>query len=571
MSQNIKKVQSFSEACENALFCCVTFNLIIGIAANIGIGVAIIPVMYAAANESFVMKDVDNGMKYIIIWIFIKIGFIMINNIIIDPIRRGFNTNLELHCEKMINNEIEILSMRSVREIFDPNSGYERKMQIAKYKVIGFVSCFMNTFMNMFSFFGYAYWVFSVSYVSAMIYIIATIFVSFFITKKEKKVEENQELYTRYWNNHGNVLHEGFHDNIKKPFEGMYNATKEIEEKRSYYQKEDKKITNIINILFNLVFAFNCYFIVSNMDIIYLITYIQYCNMLHSNVSSCFMVYEQYKDSKREYDKYEEIINKLQKRNLVKQFDNKIDGIVIKMINYVYPEENNKKPFGLHISKDIIVSKKDIILVDGGSGDGKSTAFDILSGVISDEEYENNIEIICGDDREKINGFECLTSRRFYTEQNVSVPQKASIAQIISGIFDETITEKDENVIWKSLMICCCDDFVEHYKNNDLEEFGTIKSKKWIHEKKVSMSGGQKGRIILSRMMYGIIKNEPSFILLDEVDKSVQADLMVVIMNNIFDYTKSKGIITFVIAHSTEIKEYSGYTKKITLKNGKIV
>ena len=63
-------------------------------------------------------------------------------------------------------------------------------------------------------------------------------------------------------------------------------------------------------------------------------------------------------------------------------------------------------------------------------------------------------------------------------------------------------------------------------------------------------------------------KKKPVFIILDEVDKAVQADMMVTIMNKIFDYTKKNKIITFVIAHSTEIKNNSKYTQKISLNKG---
>lgn len=580
MKQDIKKVSSFSEVCESALLHCVTPNLVAGIIANIILGATIIPLMYATANESFVMNDVDKGLRYIIAWNFIKIVFTVLNNVIIEPIRRRFNVDLELYCEKMINDEIEILSMRSIRNVFKRGSGYEKKMNIAKYRVSGFVSSFMYTFMSMFTFFGYAYWVFSISYKSAIVYIIATIGVSFFIKKKEKKIEENMELYDKYWNNQGNISHEGFHDDIKKPFDGMYQATVEIEETRSNRRKEDKKITNMIDILFGLVFIFNCYFVVNDMDIIYLITYVQYCSMLHSSVSSCFMVYEQYKDSKREYNKYEEMINELPKRNIVEQYTDQFDGIIVNKIGYVYSGDVGKIPFGLQIVDILVFFKKDIILVDGSSGNGKSTLFDIIGGVTSDKEYDSDIEITLGSKQKKINGFECLTKRRFYTEQSVSIPCRATIAQIVSGIFDGTITKEDEKVIRSSLIICCCDDFVDIHGEDDFVVIDTVEtnienprteSRKSIHEKKVTMSGGQEGRIILSRMMYGIITKKPAFILLDEVDKSVQEDMMVLIMNRIFDYAVKHDIITFVIAHSNEVKRIERYTQKITLENGRIV
>lgn len=85
----------------------------------------------------------------------------------------------------------------------------------------------------------------------------------------------------------------------------------------------------------------------------------------------------------------------------------------------------------------------------------------------------------------------------------------------------------------------------------------TIKTSNLLYDglEYIDMCGSQKGRVGLARTIYRIFKYKSKFITLDEVDKSIQSEMVVEIMNNIFDYMKSNQILTFVIAHNPDVKK----------------
>ena len=231
-------------------------------------------------------------------------------------------------------------------------------------------------------------------------------------------------------------------------------------------------------------------------------------------------------------------------------------GMSIKSLLFSYPPKEGKSTFNLVWNDKVDFLPGNIVQVCGDSGHGKSTFFDIISGSIQGSEYSGEFYV---DTDKRISGFDCLIDSRFYNEQDGNISQKASIAQIVSGNLDH-ISEHDEDIIWQSLVTCSCIDFVSRENSNG--------KKKWIHEKSVDMSGGQKGRIKLARTVFSIIIKKPKFVMLDEVDKAVQSEEMVRIMTNIYDFTKQNNIIVFIIAHSTEVKDMKDYDTIIKFVDG---
>jgi ABC-type iron transport system FetAB ATPase subunit len=145
---------------------------------------------------------------------------------------------------------------------------------------------------------------------------------------------------------------------------------------------------------------------------------------------------------------------------------------------------------------------------------------------------------------------------------------KPSVYEIISGRhieYDDKnipiyIDKDDENIVWDALTICLCLDFLK--KENITNEL------KWIHTRNIGMSGGQKGRISLARSVYRIMTRKPIFITLDEVDKAIQSELVVPIMQNIYRYTRENNILLFVICHNPDVKKLSEYDQVIDFVNG---
>jgi ABC-type bacteriocin/lantibiotic exporter with double-glycine peptidase domain len=127
-----------------------------------------------------------------------------------------------------------------------------------------------------------------------------------------------------------------------------------------------------------------------------------------------------------------------------------------------------------------------------------------------------------------------------------------------------SIDIQDEDIVWEALELCCCDDFLKRENISD----NYMSGKKWIHTKNIGMSGGQKARISLARSIYRIFTNKPKMITLDEVDKSIQSELVCKIMKNIYKYTKENNILVFVICHCTDIKKLKCYDQIIHFEKG---
>ena len=288
---------------------------------------------------------------------------------------------------------------------------------------------------------------------------------------------------------------------------------------------------------------------------------------MRNSVIMCINIYTSYKDAKREYLKLEEIISKLTKRVDYQQ-ETKFRKITINSLKYTYANDTNESniPFSLEINNPLEFLSGQIINVTGGSGNGKSTYLDIINGIIPCSEYSSTIYL--DDNRVKIKGFDYLTSLRYYNEQIEAISWKPSVYEIISGKsikYEDndlpiSINENDENIVWQSLKICYCLDFLK--KDNITNE------KKWIHTKNIGMSGGQKGRVALARSIYRIMTRKPIFITLDEVDKAIQSELVVPIMQNIYKYTRENNILTFVTCHNSDVKKLSEYDQVINFVKG---
>jgi ABC-type multidrug transport system fused ATPase/permease subunit len=123
-----------------------------------------------------------------------------------------------------------------------------------------------------------------------------------------------------------------------------------------------------------------------------------------------------------------------------------------------------------------------------------------------------------------------------------------------------SINLEEEELVWKSLEICKCGDFLKRTNFDN--------KCKWIYSSNIGMSGGEKGRVGLARTIYRIMCSKPKYITLDEVDKSIQSEMVVEIMSNIFEYTKKNNILTFIIAHNPDVKKMKLYDQVIKFTNG---
>lgn len=557
-------------------------EFVMNMGLNILLSSIMIPGLIKLFNEYLIggLELVYQGFIMIILAIGCEIISTIHRNIIIEPYKRKFSSLVHSDLEEEISEQILKINWNILREL--NNNELDRKKDSAKWFILSFINIFISTFINLFSFFGFMGWVGFISPFSLVVYFFMLgLFVIYYPHKKEKNSDKYHELWDNYYNVQTGLYTDIIHHKGSKSLDQMKKCICEIESKRDQEKKLDSMFSDSINVVFNIAFILNCLCLywfsstklLSNSSNI--IIYIQYSCMMRSSVIMCISLYTHFLDAKREYIKLEEILsNTFERINFDKQ-DIDFNSITIESLKYVYPQDSNisNKPFELVLAPDttLYFTLGQIIRLDGNSGHGKSTFSDIINGIIPFGEYDVSVYLDNPDMNKRIVGFDVLTKYRYYNEQTESICWKPSVYEIISGktiLRDEfsnpvDIDKYDEDIVWEALTICSCLDFLK--KDNVTNEL------KWIYTRNIGMSGGQKGRVALARSIYRIMtmfSKFPKIITLDEVDKSIQSELVVEVMKNIYNFARTNNILVFVICHNSDVKNLDEYNQVINFTNG---
>jgi ABC-type lipoprotein export system ATPase subunit len=202
-----------------------------------------------------------------------------------------------------------------------------------------------------------------------------------------------------------------------------------------------------------------------------------------------------------------------------------------KILNININKISNKNPL-LILSNPFIINENDHILVNGESGSGKTTLLYILKGIVKSDTIDISPNI------ERINYQTYLT-----------LPNHKSI---YSGNLYDIISNYDKNI------------------NVNLIEYSLIKSKisdklnknEFINIEK--LSGGERIRLLIARLIYTIKSLNYNILLFDEIDENLNDTLAIEICNNLMDVFKDK--IIFYITHNEQVKHL--FKKKIVITNG---
>jgi len=546
---------------------------------NMGLNILLcsimIPTLFKLSNDYFVSNDnsIGYGILCVCMGICCQIISTIHTNFIIEPYKREFIGKVHCDLEEEVNKKILQINWNKLREL--NKNDLDRKKDAAKFYLLGLINGLINTFISLFSFFGYTFWVGLISPISLVVYIgLLTLLIIYYPYKNYKNSNNLNKLWANYWNKQTGLFTNIIHLKGHKILKEMKNSICAIENQRDNDKKSDSELIDSISVIFNLGFIINCllvyYFTNTNLTTSNIIIYIQYSCLMRNSVSMCIGVYTQYSDSQREYKKLEEIIDSSDKRNEIDQINN-YSNITIKSLEYIYPQDSSEsnKPFKLILdSKTKLFFKLgQNVKLEGDSGHGKSTFSDIFNGIIPHSEY--NCDIYLDFDNNVI-GFDVLTQSRYYNEQTESICWKPSVYEIITGktleyddqynLLTDNIDSQCENTVWEALTICSCLDF--------LKRDNVTNKLKWIHTKNIGMSGGQKGRVCLARTVYRIMTWKPKIVTLDEVDKSIQSEMVVKIMSNILDYTRANNILTFAICHNPDVKNLNKYDQVIWFTDG---
>lgn len=202
--------------------------------------------------------------------------------------------------------------------------------------------------------------------------------------------------------------------------------------------------------------------------------------------------------------------------------------ILLKNITYKYP--NSEVLIFDHATMSIPVGKS--VGIVGTSGAGKTTAVDIMLGLLSLEEGE-----ILADGVEVREHYESWLKNIGYIPQSIFMIDSTIRKNVAFGYADEDI---DDTKVWQALREAQLDEFVKGLP----EGLDTS-----IGERGIRISGGQKQRIGIARALF----EDPAVLVLDEATSALDNETEAAIMDSINRLHGRKTLV--IIAHRLQTIE----------------
>lgn len=244
------------------------------------------------------------------------------------------------------------------------------------------------------------------------------------------------------------------------------------------------------------------------------------------------------------FDEDEEKYDKFRKTNINKSdkkltFNNKIE---LKGITYKY--QNSDK---LILDKaDMIIPIGKSIGIVGASGAGKTTAVDLLLGVLLARDGE-----ILADGVNVMNNYPEWLSHIGYIPQSIFMLDDDIKSNVAFGVKED---EQDERRVWEAIREAQLEDFVNGLKDGIHTQIG---------ERGMRLSGGQKQRIGIARALY----SNPEVLVFDEATSALDNETEAAVMSSINCLRGKKTMI--IIAHRLQTIEECDMVYRV--ENGKII
>lgn len=221
------------------------------------------------------------------------------------------------------------------------------------------------------------------------------------------------------------------------------------------------------------------------------------------------------------------------------EFDNEIR---METIVYKYPHND------AYVLKDasIRIKKGESVGIVGTSGAGKTTAVDIILGLLTPETGRVTIDGV--DIRDNMAGW---LSKLGYIPQTIFMLDDTIRRNVAFGISDDDI---DDNMVWKALDDAALGDFVRGLSQGLDSQIG---------ERGMRVSGGQRQRIGIARALY----RNPDILFFDEATAALDNETEETIMESINSLKGRKTMI--IVAHRLTTIELCEHVYRV--ENGKII
>lgn len=255
------------------------------------------------------------------------------------------------------------------------------------------------------------------------------------------------------------------------------------------------------------------------------------------SLNKLLMDIELFEEDEKKYGKY--------RKSKINVADKKLtfnDKIELKGITYKY--QNSDKI--ILDNADMIIPIGKSIGIVGASGAGKTTAVDLLLGVLLAKEGQ-----ILADGVNVMDNYSEWLSHIGYIPQSIFMLDDDIKSNIAFGIKKE---EQDEERIWESIKEAQLEEFVKGLKDGIDTQIG---------ERGMRLSGGQKQRIGIARALY----SDPEVLVFDEATSALDSETESAVMSSINSLHGKKTMI--IIAHRLQTIKECDLVYKV--ENGKII
>ncbi|QGR53693.1 ABC transporter [Moumouvirus maliensis] len=515
------------------------FHIIINILIN-NINIFLSKYIYSSGIANNDLQVIGN---ICVVYIFIEIISILHKYFFLDKNLIIFQGDIHNLLENYVNNSINKFSWNEQRQILQ-NNDFDRTKNKTVYSILNFSETIISDLVNIIILIICIITNTSLDFTGTFYYI-CTLPIVFILSKY--KYTNNADEYNKIWQKYryysNNQYFNLIHLQGEKIFKKMYHCINQYNKIISQEKYEVTKNTESVKLMINLIIAINLITkIIYVGNITDIIIHFQLVLYIKNGIISCQNIYKKYTDLILESNKLQHLLKCDNPRVNVSFIDN-FNKIIVKKLNYKY---DNNKNFRISLKNELNFELGKIIRLEGPSGSGKSSFMDILCGVIPCNQYKHEIYF---DNKINMHGFEAMIPHRIYAEQNIPYNWNETIQNIIIG-------ENNFNLSILSLVIKLseCEEFINP---DDLNSSG------------INLSGGQKGRICIAKFLYHAIISKSKFFILDEIDKSLQSNLAVKIIDNIMNYCRDNQICLVLAVHCEEAKKLN-YNQVFRFNNGEI-
>lgn len=218
----------------------------------------------------------------------------------------------------------------------------------------------------------------------------------------------------------------------------------------------------------------------------------------------------------------------LQKKELPNSSISLEQEIHLQSISYVYP--NSSQKVLEHAEMHIPVGKS--VGIVGTSGAGKTTAVDIMLGLLMPQEGH-----VLADNVDVQSNYSSWLSQIGYIPQSIFMLDDSIRANVAFGIPDEEI---DDEKVWYALKEAQMEEFIKTLPEGIDTQIG---------ERGVRLSGGQRQRIGIARALYP----NPALLIFDEATSALDNETEAAIMESIHSLHGKKTMV--IIAHRLQTIE----------------